>query len=232
MPPVDVLRATRPLIPGTPGAVWLGSADPVIDVFATLRRPVSSPLPRPKIETVDRHGLYGLTQYLGQDPYQLLLPIAFDRYAQGQSVEPEIRLLERLAERPAGATEPPLVEVDGPVPHRTLQWRIAGLEEIPERTEWNRAGDRTRLAVDVTLVQNVTDRLLTESLGRDRAKTKGIANRRTTVRTGEDSLYDVARRVYGDPSRAGDIARANSVRGVPLRLGMRLKPGYGLRLPS
>jgi nucleoid-associated protein YgaU len=52
------------------------------------------------------------------------------------------------------------------------------------------------------------------------------------VRPNEPDLYDVARRYYGDPSRASDIARANFKGGNPLSLGARLTAGTQLRMPA
>jgi hypothetical protein len=231
--PRPVLVASRPqqttyggrtilLAPVTPG---------VEELTAMLRGPVAPPLARPKVEIVDRPGTVGLTQWRGRDPYEMTLPIWWDAFPDG-TVEADVRRLERLALRAPGSDESALIQVYGPVPAPTgvksPLWRIKTLGEVPERTMFNTAGERCRFAVDVTLIEHVADELLTETLDASRSGGgRGITNRRTTVRAGETSLYDVARRVYGgDGSRASDIARANS-----LRLAAHLKQGMSLRLP-
>jgi hypothetical protein len=90
---------------------------------------------------------------------------------------------------------------------------------------------RCRYATQVTLTQHVIATSLAESLKQTKAS-KGLRTRTTRVRPNEADLYAVARRYYGDPSRAGDIARANFKGGNPLSLGARLTAGTQLRMPA
>lgn len=211
------------------GRVWIGNDDADLDVIARLNGKPSSPVPKPRYERIERPGRASIVQYVGHDPYELALPVIFDEWATKSSVEGRILGLERLAERQPGTLEPPIVRVRGQgVPHQGLRWRVEAIEPDDERTLHDRpGGDRVRFVATVRLVQHVTDELLKESLAAFRSRGKGLRNRSTRVKPGENSLYDVSRRVYGDPSRASDIARANP----GTYLGMRLKVHRKLRLP-
>lgn len=207
--------------------VWIGSDDPLIDVIGRLIGRPSATLPRPRYDSLQRPGQFDLTQYTGHEPYVLTIPMKFDGH--GTSVEARIRDLERLAERSGPNLEPPVVKVLGNgVPHTSLRWRVQSLDEIEDRTRYTTTGDRWRFCVTVTLIQRVTDQVLAESLKAvlPAKRSRGVVNRSTRVKAGEDSVYDVARRVYGDPSRASDIARANP----GIRLGSKLRVGLRLRL--
>jgi LysM domain len=225
-------RGTRTV--AGPDDVWIGSEVPLIDVTARLIDKPHVTAPRPKFTTQDRPLRFGLTQYVGHDLYEMALRIKLDN--GGSSVEGRIRRLESLAERKpigGGRLEPPVVKVLGPgIRHQRLKWRITAIDEETERAKYTAGGkDCTLYVATVRLVQHVVDRVLAESL---RAvspanRERGIRNRTITVKAGETSLYDVAKRVYGDPQKAADIANANP--GRSLRLGSRLKPGMRLRVP-
>lgn len=220
----------RIVTPPGVGRVWLGSDDPVIDVVATLTGPIEVTPPKPKISTVDRPRQIGLTQWLGQDPYEMHVPLMFDGYPD-TNIEASIAALESLAEVHGGHDEPPVVKIEGPIPkaHPHLTWWLSEFAE-PERIMHLPDGARCRYATTITLTQRVSDKLLAQSL-RKRKKGKGIANRTHVVTAGEDTLFDIAKHAYGDPSRASDIARANVIKGRPLRLAQRLPVGLRLRLP-
>ena len=210
--------------------VTLFSNDPKIVLKARLRGPVSRPLPRPKIETVDRRSRVGLTQWAGRDPYVMVVPISLDGYPDGP-VEQAIDVLAGLAMRHKGDDGTPVVQVSGPVPFPTglksPKWRISDLQEVAERTIYNAEGKCSRLAVDVTLTEHVTDRLFVDSAD-DSESTgfgKGIRNKRVPIRKGE-TFYDVAQHVFHDRSRAKDIARANGI-----RLGWRAPKDTTVRVP-
>lgn len=208
---------------GVRDAVWLHSDDPVIDVVARMAGKPSSTFPQPQYDQAARPGAFGLTRYRGHDPYTMTLPILLED--GGRNVEAAVRKLEQLAERAPGVLEPPVVSVQGTgVPHSGLRWRVQ-LPADADQTHFNAAGARIAVWVTLTLMQQVTDTLLGETL-RTGKGAKGLTRKRTTVRAGETSLHDVARRVYGDPFRAGDIATENR-----LRIGARLRTGQSLRLP-
>lgn len=216
-----------PIVQGS-GLVRLRADGSTEAVLCTLTAPARVAPPKPKFLTIDMPGAIGAVEYLGQDPYTLELDIRLDAAPDG-SVEPSIRALEAFGET-GGNPEPPVVIADGtiPLPHPNLKWRIT---DFGTPTVWTLpSGERCRYVTTLTLTQNVKAAALEESLHQTSAS-KGIKTRTTKVRPGED-LYAVARRFYGDPSRASDIARSNFQGGRPLRLGQTLKAGMTLRMPS
>lgn len=206
-----------------PGRVIFFSEDPPTDLRMNTTGALSDP-PRQKISTIDRMDSIGLTQWVGQDPYTMAVDVQIDGFPD-RSVESDIRELEALGEVQPGRTEPPIIDVDGavPKPHPNIRWRIVDFGT--PQVLYLPSGDRCRYFTTVSLVQRVTDTVLVESL-KATSQSKGLKARKTTVRQGEDWLYDVARRVYKDPSRAGDLAVANG-----LHLGKKLSPGLELRYP-
>jgi hypothetical protein len=205
--------------------VGIATPDFKLVVSGLMVRPPIAAVPLPKYNTVDRPGAFGITEFAGMDPYVMTLPLRFDGYPS-TSVEPQMTGLETLAERQPGTLEPPIIVVSGPnVPHSHLRWRITTLAIDDTETMLLKTGERCRIRVDVSFIQHVVDDLLTRSL-KSTKRAKGIAAHTTFVRSGEDNLADVSRRVYGTPSRAIDIARASG-----LRLGARLHVGQYLRYP-
>lgn len=205
------------------GKVWIGSDDPVIDVVARLTGNPDTTPPRPRYQVDERHGRTSVARYAGQDLLEQTLPIKFDD--GGASIVGKINTLERLAEPVQASGEPPLVRAIGPgVRHEGLQWRVSRIEEDKDRASYaDGGGPQIRYVATVTLTQHVKDELLNFT----GSNARGIRNRTETVRRGEDSLHEFAKRVYGDRGKANDIARANP--GV--RLGQKLKPGQKLRIP-
>jgi hypothetical protein len=84
---------------------------------------------------------------------------------------------------------------------------------------------RCRYETEITLTQHVTANSLNETLRQTKAA-RGLKTRTTRVKAGEETLYDVARRYYGDPSRASDIARANFKNGGPARARRAPESGH------
>lgn len=180
--------------------------------------------PEPKISTVDMMDGIGLTQWTGQEPYKMSVGVRIDGFPN-TNVEADIKALEALGEVQPGRTEPPIIDLDGavPKPHPNIRWRIVSFGD--PTVEYLPSGDRCRYITTVSLIQRVTDRVLQERV-KATSGSKGLKARSTTVRAGEDSLYDLARRIYKDPSRAADLATANN-----LHLGKKLSPGLVLRYP-
>lgn len=204
--------------------VTFRSDNPKLEVEERLAGKPTASIPRPRYETVDRPGAFGLTRYRGHDPYVQSIPIVIDR--GGDGIENAILDLERLLERSKSTLEPPVVTVEGKgVSHTGLKWRVESAVEDTDHTMYLPDGRRSRAYFTVNLIQHVADRLLTESIKGGR-RASGIRNRHRTIRAGED-LHAFSRRIFGDPSRASDIARANP--GV--RLGQRFKHARSLRLP-
>jgi hypothetical protein len=213
-----------PLLPSSvlgSSLVGVTTVDGEINVVGLLTKPVTPPVPRPRYNTIDRPGSVGITEYAGMDPYQMTMSLRFDGGGV-RSVEKQYAALEALAYPAAGTLEPPVLRIRGPVPHPLARWRINQLTVDDSQTMLLKNGDRCRIAVDVDLLQYVVDDLLLPSLKATK-RAKGINSRATRVKSGEDTLFDVSRRLFGDPSHATDIARASH-----LRLGARLKPGQML----
>lgn len=210
--------------------VSLSSRDPDINVTGWLIGKPTDGTPKPKYTAHERPGDFDLVQYVGHEPFEQAFPIKFDGEGE-RSVEAKITDLHRLMRRTAkGDTEPPVVKVLGNgVLHPEYNWRVVAAEEDIGRRLYLPDGDRRLYVAVVSLRQQVTERVLAESIRAFRRKGRGpgIRNRTTTVRHGETSLYNVAKRVYRDPSKAADIATANP----PKTLGGRLKVGERLRLP-
>lgn len=218
-----------------PGAVMIATADDPenpVQVTCEQTAPALWRPPRGRWSTIDRGGRVGILAYDGQDPYELLLSVRLDGYPD-TSVEDSVRILEGFAEVPDGQEQPPTLTVDGaiPKPHPNLKWRLTAIEDPAEQLYLPGGRSRCRYATTVTLTQNVTAQVLAESL-RETKASKGLRTRTTRVRSTEPDLFAVARRYYGDPSRASDIARANFKGGHPLALGARLTPGTQLRMPA
>lgn len=65
-----------------------------------------------------RPGNIGITGYDGRQPLQLRIPLLFDRWTAQASVEPEIRMLERLLGLDSHLDAPPALIIEGlGVPH-------------------------------------------------------------------------------------------------------------------
>jgi nucleoid-associated protein YgaU len=142
-------------------------------------------------------------------------------------------VLEGFAEVPDHRDEPPVLKVSGaiPLPHPNLTWRLTAIEDPTNVLFLSGGKRRCRYETEITLTQHVTADSLNETLRQTKAA-RGLKTRTTRVKSGEQTLYDVARRYYGDPSRASDIARANFKGGRQLALGSLLTVGRSLRMPA
>lgn len=185
---------------------------------------------RPKRTTV--------TTWRGQPARRMQLTVLFDNFADGGSIETDLRRLERMAlPRPGG--QPPTIKVSAPggvVPpaYEDLPWVIDAIS-------WgdalmNTYGNRTRQEATVTLLQYVSDELVRVSPAkkrrsksnratgkttkkgakRKRVASKGKATRSTRAATavaydGED-LLSVAARELGDATRWHELADLNGIR--------------------
>lgn len=167
-----------------------------------------------------------ITQWDGAPLYRLSVPIIFDRWRQGQSVEVDIGILERLGRDPGGDAPPPILNVELPagaprspsVPLvvEDIDWSVDDSDELRLPS-----GERARQAGTVTLMQYVAD---------DQVKLKSVAKKRKkgssrtyTVKRG-DTLAKIAKK-FGI-SDWHKIAKLNNVRDP-----QHLKVGQKLRLP-
>lgn len=188
-------------------------------------------------EEVERPRRPTVTTWRGQPARRLALSVLFDNFAGGESVEPEIRRLERMAlPRPGG--QPPTVTVTalgGVIPpfYEGLPWVIDAIS-------WgdalmNQHGNRTRQFVTVTLLQYVADELVQRSPAKARRAKQARAtgstrnhsarSKRVMLRAG-DTLLSVAARELGSSGRWREIALLNDIRDP-----RAVRAGQTVRLP-
>jgi phage tail protein X len=203
--------------------VVLTSDTPKIEVIGRLTGKPSASTPSPRYETVERPGRTSAVRYAGHDPQLLDIPMALDK-GGATGVEKLVANLERLAQRASDTHEPPVIKVAGAgIPHTDLNWRVQSIEPNLDQTRYLGDGRRERFACVLHLIENVVDRQLAQTI----TGGKGIRGRRTVRARKGETLYDVARRIYGDPSRASDLQKANPA----LRFGQALKAGQKIRVP-
>lgn len=186
---------------------------------------------RPKRSTV--------TTWAGQPARRLALSILFDNFEAGRSVEGDLRALERMAlPRPGG--QPPTVKVSAP--GGVIPPFYEGMTWVIDALSWgdalmNAAGNRTRQAAVVTLLQYISDDLLAVSPAKKRRakrnrktgkttkkgakskrqasgakRNKGHAGRSAVVAFDGEDLLSVAARELGDANRWHEIAALNGIR--------------------
>lgn len=92
----------------------------------------------------DRVGNVGITGYTGRKPLSLQIPLLFDRWTSQDSVEDEVRMLERMHGLDPALDQPPAIIIEGfGVPHsysRAPNYRFAFNGDI----QWDDADIRYR----------------------------------------------------------------------------------------
>lgn len=219
-----------------PGAIVIREADNPHDPVEVQCHQIAAPIvhpPQPRWQVVNLSGRTGVNEYLGQDPYAVTLTIRFGGDFPARSIEQDVEALQAFAEVHGDRTEPPVLETVGaiPKPQPNIKWQLTAIEDPFEQDYMSDGKRRSRYATRITLTQASEASKLNESLKATK-RAKGLKTRTTKVRPGESDLYAVARRYYGDPSRASDISRANPGKSGPLPLGTKLKAGTTLRMPS
>lgn len=166
-------------------------------------------------EVVDRPHRIGATQWKGRDPFRMDIPILFDGWAAGQSVDHEIHVLEMMAG--LGGSRPPIISISGDVPRTDLDWVIESLDWGDVAISSNNG--RLRQDFTVHLLQYLHDVTITETVSRP-----GVPS---TYRTKQgDTLQKIAIKYYGNESFWRDIAVANDIRDPST-----VPPGTVLTLP-
>jgi hypothetical protein len=203
--------------------VWFFSNEAGIVVGATLRGPARrTDLARPKYAVIDRPGRTGILDYQGRDPVEMTVPIRFNKLAGDGSVVREVRALTSLTEEMASG-EPPDVQITGPLPWVGMTFRVVGLTIAdPEKVLHNSDGEVSFIEIDVLLQQKIDDRITIQTASQGG---KGSRQEKAEIRKGE-TLFEFAKRVLRDRSKADEVARANS-----LHLGFKAKKDMTLRLP-
>jgi hypothetical protein len=96
-----------------------------------------------------------LTQWDGGTPYELTFSVFFDGiFDRSGSVEGDIAKLEKLARSPAAGTSPPIITIDGAVPHSDRQWVVEDLQWDPNPI-YSYKGNRVRHECTVVLLEHV-----------------------------------------------------------------------------
>jgi len=193
------------LAPGHIRLVWptgtldllLGETSPrVLSGYSTFNE-----IARPKRSTA--------IEYTGKELFRLEIPVLIDGWLSGTSVEGIIQQIEELAVSRGGKGNPPQdFRVDGPIPHRDVQWMIEGLD-------WGDAiydGDiRLRQFLTLTLVQKLDmPYLLRNGNDAPRAVTPGWR----VVKTRDGDLRRLAQTMLGDSRLWRRIRKKN---GDPFR---------------
>jgi hypothetical protein len=229
-------------MPGRPQVGWvrISSTDPPLRVVARLSDE------QPRIESgyggweeVARPRRPPITTFKSLPGIRLTLPILFDHWVSGVSIERQIADLSRMGRPTASDGEPPQVRVTatgGHIPYQARRWVITELAFGDALM--NDKGNRVRQQVTVSLLEYVEDVYLTQTSASARqrlkaveAKTKsGAAKKRVSVSrrpartakpkyvvgggefgTGE-TLVRIAARELGDATRWIEIAQLNNLR--------------------
>lgn len=186
----------------------------------------------------------GLTEWNGNDPLAIDIPILFDGWAAGKIVEAPIGQLEKMAGLEKGMNEPPLVTFDshGVVPHDAtnasqLDWVIEGIQWGD--ADRNSNGDRLRQAATVTVRQHIEDDSLNLDSPANRRKKKkkqqqkkgkaqrGAKHKRYVVKAGE-TLEQIAAKELGSSHRWRELRDLNPRFRDPKK---HLPAGTIIRLP-
>lgn len=176
-------------------------------------------------ESVARPGRRPLVAWRGvQDPLRMHLPILFDGFPD-RSVESEVRTLEKMGGLDRGDPEPPLLVIEGALPHD--QSRAAQNRWIIEGIEWGDAyrrpdGHRVRQAAEVTLIEHTEDDHL------ERVRPLRTPRFRYVRARQGDTFERLAARVLGTKRLGARLARLNGKRSPDLRL----KAGQRYRVPT
>lgn len=172
---------------------------------------------------VTRPRRVGLTQWQGRDPYRMDIPILFDAYREGVSVEPGISRLNNMS-MGHDYNPPPTVLVEGAVPIKGARWVIEDIDWGDEVFwETSSQGQYFRLRQDavVHLLQYQAEKRLKITMP------KSLPNEFTVPRDGY-TLREVAKQMYGNAERWKEIQKANA---GEIRDPNKLKKDQVLRVP-
>jgi nucleoid-associated protein YgaU len=153
------------------------------------------------------------------------VPVLFDGFAEGRSVEAPIARLERMASPGPRREDPPELVISGPILHPELAWVIDSIE-WGEALRDDRDGFRIRQAATVNLLEHGRADQRAR-LGTVRRRLPGPRRRPRlyTVKRG-DTLSSIAARELGNASRWREIAALNGIRDP-----RSIKPGQQLVMP-
>lgn len=153
-------------------------------------------------EAIARARNVAFTQWNGRNPLTIKIPILFDNFAEGTSLEDDIRQLEKMAGAEINMKQPPLVLIDsnGVVPHDAHDatqndWVIQGIEWGD--SDRNQSGNRVRQAANVIVMEYTYDDVIGGIGARPSSKSKKKARGKTKrrhyiVRGASETLVSIA----------------------------------------
>jgi hypothetical protein len=237
------------------GFVRIKSSDPPVTLTARLADT------RPNVDAgyggwaeVARPRRRPLSVWTGSPGLRLTLPVLFDSFRSGLSVERQLSQLEKLSLPTAADGAPPRLRIQargGHVPHTDRVWVVDSLTWGD--ATMNKSGNRTRQQVTLALLEYIADvrvneRSTTTQTRRQAAAAKsksGAARKRVVAAKGKaktahraravassssfgdgEDLLSIAARELGDADRWIEIAQLNG-----LRDPRAIVTGQTLRMP-
>lgn len=195
-------------------------------------------------EKIKRDRRISLTEWDGKDPLEIDIPILFENWVQGGSLEGDIKTLEKIAglgHKDGG--EPPLMTFNsgGVISHDyhdapKHDWVVSNL--VWGDCIKNDYGNRVRQVATVTVTQFIDDDVLSKlsAAAKRRQKNKGKIKKGTErsgarkktyiVKFNGQNLASIAKETLGDSKRWHEIAKLNGIRDPKAT-----KKGQELRLP-
>jgi hypothetical protein len=170
-------------------------------------------------DKIARPRRHALTEWVGQNGYSVTIPVLFDGFSTNESVEVDVRTLERFAYLDATVSEPPQIVVDGlgVVPHDYSQ--EPRVRWVVEDISWNAAdfirrlgdGKLVRASATITVLEFVRDdRLAKLPPARKHSAKKGGATRAkyVTIHKG-DTLAAIANKHHTTTTK---LKKLNKIR--------------------
>jgi hypothetical protein len=171
--------------------------------------------------TVARPRRVGLTLWQGRNPYAMDVPILFDGFATGESVEDDIARLNQM-QMGDDFNPPPSVTISGAVPIKGATWVMT--VDWGDNVFWEQGGDgdpyRTRQDAVVHLTEFEPEKRLVVT-GKSTLPNIYIVTR------GGETMKTIARAIYGHTSKWTKIKEANP----KVRDPNKLPIGTKLRIP-
>ena len=153
---------------------------------------------------IERPRRVSYTQWAGDDPFRMDLPILLDGWDKLESVEPDIIFLNGARRATHDYTAPPLVYVEGAVPVKGNKWIIEGID-FGDNVIWHEDGYRVRQDAVIHLLDYVP-------LDQLSIKPPSTTHKHT-VKAGE-TLKSISRDEYGSVKYWSFIKNANNIRDV------------------
>lgn len=165
-----------------------------------------------------------ITKWVGRSPLKLILPIVLDDLEDRGDVEHECQVLELMAFPVPPSGEPPVVHIEGAVPHREADWVITDIEWGDAIYAKSMEIKRIRQFASVNFISRVkADRIKANKNAKDKGGKSGY--RIYIVKRG-DTLRKIAAKQLHDSARWKEIAKINKIRDPK-----SIYPGQRLKIP-